>query len=821
MRSFVSLAGLACAAWLAGTAPALAQDTRTTPSAPTDPPARPDTLGFSFDADYLRDLPLSDSLFSLFENVQPSLISDRFTGGGLYTGQPARVGGFQASWTQTRYLIGDVDLSDPTGSGMPLVVPDLSPWQRVRVATGLLGSDVNATGLAVSLDPVMPAGGSRRWRSTGFASTSHGGMTGRESPLSEPTIARLTGRDRAMWMSAGPLGDQLSAMVSGSWTRADQVDRDTADAVRAEIGTATGSVYYTTAGGAQVQTVGMAHRSRVPFELRLPYGTPAARTDETAAHLQTTLVAPPDRAWPWRAFVAYTQRTRTPDSTGNLATLERMIDGPVSSLADVSRGTVRQWTAGARTRGVRLVNGRSHVLSAGVDAVGARHRVPAADEAIRSVAEATDGQPSRVWRVTDPGIDSVRRNLLLSAHVADAVQLTTRLRVSAGLRFESVTGSAEDAVDDVSWLSLLPRARLDWRLHEGGSTTFFTGYSRTAYRLPLDLLAFGDPAAPTADIYRWRTVNDPQSALNGPVIARVGPGTGGRADFVRIDPELSRPVSDELAFGFEIVPGARSRYQIAMIGRRESGFIGLTNLDAPLSAYTVTRIDDPGANTGSPDDDKVIPIYARIASTFGGDRYLLTNTGAQASLSGSLELSGQWTSSRLTVYGGATASIARGPAANIGYGPYENDQSALPDTWVSPNQLTFSRGRLFNDRAFTVKLNGVYRLPWNVRVGAIARYQDGQTFSRVLVFPDLPQGAEAIRAFPAGDSRFRFIGTLDLRVSKTFRVGGTSVDAVLDGYNVPNMTYDVEERAGQAPNVRTPIAIQPSRAWHAGLRVSF
>ena len=119
----------------------------------------------------------------------------------------------------------------------------------------------------------------------------------------------------------------------------------------------------------------------------------------------------------------------------------------------------------------------------------------------------------------------------------------------------------------------------------------------------------------------------------------------------------------------------------------------------------------------------------------------------------------------------ATASIATGPATNRGFGPLENDQSTLSDAYVTPNDATFARGRLFNDRAFTIKLSGVYRFPADIRLGAIARYQDGQPFSRMLVFQGLSQGTEAVRAFAAGDSRFRFVGTLDTRLSKGIRLG--------------------------------------------------
>jgi hypothetical protein len=105
----------------------------------TVPEVQPETLGFTFDESFLRDLPLSDSLYTALETVQPSIIPDRFTGGGLFTGEPVRVGGFQSSWTQTRFLIGDVDVSDPTGSGASLFFPDLGThgfWCRVRWWSG-------------------------------------------------------------------------------------------------------------------------------------------------------------------------------------------------------------------------------------------------------------------------------------------------------------------------------------------------------------------------------------------------------------------------------------------------------------------------------------------------------------------------------------------------------------------------------------------------------------------------------------------------------------------------------------------------------------
>ena len=75
------------------------------------------SLGATFSANLLRDLPGSENLFVLLETTQPTLISDRFFGGGLYIGEPGRVGGFLGSWSQTLFrIIQFGPYERPTGS---------------------------------------------------------------------------------------------------------------------------------------------------------------------------------------------------------------------------------------------------------------------------------------------------------------------------------------------------------------------------------------------------------------------------------------------------------------------------------------------------------------------------------------------------------------------------------------------------------------------------------------------------------------------------------------------------------------------------------
>ena len=102
-----------------------------------------------------------------------------------------------------------------------------------------------------------------------------------------------------------------------------------------------------------------------------------------------------------------------------------------------------------------------------------------------------------------------------------------------------------------------------------------------------------------------------------------------------------------------------------------------------------------------------------------------------------------------------------------------------------------------------------------------ARYQDGQHFARLVVAPNLNQGAELVRAFGNGETRFTFTGTVDARLQKGFTRPGFKADLLLDAFNLLNLVYEVEEVTVSGPTSRQTSAIQPPRAVHLGVRFSF
>src|SRR6478609_8514236 len=82
-----------------------------------------------YPVDLFRDLP-SANVFALLEAAQPEATTDRFNSGGLNGGEPDRAGAFLASWSQTQYRLGDVQISSPV-DGTPMLFPDLAWFERI------------------------------------------------------------------------------------------------------------------------------------------------------------------------------------------------------------------------------------------------------------------------------------------------------------------------------------------------------------------------------------------------------------------------------------------------------------------------------------------------------------------------------------------------------------------------------------------------------------------------------------------------------------------------------------------------------------------
>jgi hypothetical protein len=726
-----------------------------------------------YSAELRRDLPTGGSVFSLIESAQAEITTDRFNSGGLNAGVRDRASAFLASWRQTQYRIGDILVASPV-DGTPMVFPELDWWEYVEVFTAKMPKASTATGLNIALTPRLAR---NKWTTTLEVLGSGARLTQSSSASKAPAITQLASSTHVSALASGYLKPGTLSLSAGvAFNEATTFERN--GERRRDMESLFVSTEYT-----------------APYPLRgLVLWQPDAR------HLQVFYMPGPH----WEIFGGYTGRRRDSGAMPASRQVDRLIDGPVPSAIE-SAMTERRATAAARFYWA----GAGQSLRVGVDA----DRSSASTEPIANTAvfERVDGTPARLWRFAGTGSRSQRHAISMEGFVNDRFTITKDVYVEAALRFQGASASASGAANGLAWHMLLPSVYLDWFPGDGWNLT--TGVSRTADQPLLDLLAYGDPNAPTADVFRW----DGENILPSPPIMRVGPGTGGDAAFSSIDPKLTSPVTDQFLLELEWKPSRSIQYRVTGLARRQQSLIGVVNIGVPASGYTMFTIPDANADWVNPADDQQLQVFERKRETFGQDRYRLTNPEVEAATMGALVLSAEITQPRVIFRISGTASASVGSGGNRGYTAIENDQSMIGELFTNPNAMTNARGRLFNDRAYTIKALSIVELPFRVKAGVIARFQDGQPFTRLAIVPNLNQGAEAIQTFPRGRSRFSYRATLDLRLQKRF--GRT--DLIADAYNLLNASSEVEEYVVTGPRFREITAVQPPRAFHLGARLTF
>jgi hypothetical protein len=442
-------------------------------------------------------------------------------------------------------------------------------------------------------------------------------------------------------------------------------------------------------------------------------------------------------------FVSARQRSTDLKPVSAIVT-ERLTEGPVPDLV-APLGTDKAWSLGARLTPITW--DRRHTPQAGVTLSGgsADARTPFS---VR-VGELVDGIPARVWNYSASAVASHWHQVTLSLYAGDTVIVHPRLTIDGGLRFDWMSAGAATNAHGISWRDLYPSAGLRWELTDYKRIAALVRFSRYGYRLPLGDLAYGDSVAPTANGISGRrdAGADPAVQQLGALVSRVGPGTGGDPGFSSIDPRLGRPYVNELTFGFESRPSNQTVIRVTAIARQEGQLIGLVDTGVPTSSYVPFPIVDPGIDSYA---GQILTVYNRPQSTFGADRYLLTNPQGHHSTFVSAEVSAATTLNRLFLIWGGTAGRAEATSANRGFLVTENDQGLVGEVLTDPNAATNARGRPFTERGYTIKTAGIYRFPHDVRLGIAARYQDSQHFARLVIVPGLNQGVEAIRASSTG-----------------------------------------------------------------------
>jgi hypothetical protein len=125
----------------------------------------------------------------------------------------------------------------------------------------------------------------------------------------------------------------------------------------------------------------------------------------------------------------------------------------------------------------------------------------------------------------------------------------------------------------------------------------------------------------------------------------------------------------------------------------------------------VQLLPDQGEDYDSPTDDRMLAVYDRLPSSFGLDRFVLTNPPDERASYEGIELDWRFSGASWWSFAGASAYRTEASGGNRGFRSNENDQGVIGELLENPNAASYPTGRLFFDRSYVLKWSTGYHAP--------------------------------------------------------------------------------------------------------------
>jgi len=394
---------------------------------------------------------------------------------------------------------------------------------------------------------------------------------------------------------------------------------------------------------------------------------------------------------------------------------------------------------------------------------------------------------------------------------SDSFHIRDRATVDAGLRYDhsraisqdlpvlDAQGYETDAVTSglgtiYTWNVVSPRASASFKLDATGRTMVRASYGRFNQGVLTGELDPISPGIATTTTMAYDQSTGGYTRLVSQVDPRVN---------LLIDSHTRTPHTDEFSLALDRWLPRGLRASAAYVAKRGRDFVGWTDIGGQY-LQTTRRLAD----------GTILPVFDLTNGT-SARRFLLTNpqnlflhydalvaavdrqrsTGWQASASYTYSrASGLQATSNGTADAAQFSTIARPGFLTFGQ---------------DPNDFTNASGRLPNDRPHIFRAAGSARLPWgNVLLAANLQHFSGKPWAATAQVP-LTQGSQRILLEPLGSHRLSSQSVLDVRLSKTFRIGSVStVDAIFD---VLNLLDDTAEEALASDNRFSATFGQPTQ----------
>jgi hypothetical protein len=276
-----------------------------------------------------------------------------------------------------------------------------------------------------------------------------------------------------------------------------------------------------------------------------------------------------------------------------------------------------------------------------------------------------------------------------------------------------------------------------------------------------------------------------------PVITSVtNPATG--EIFTSIDPNFSRPYTDEYSVGVDRELMANVKVSAVYTYRREKNTQASANPDNPY-ATTLTSAVDPGPDgfVGTADDG-TYGFYQRLSAA---NRVLVTNDPTVLQSYKGLELTvTKRFSNRWQMLAGYTRSKNQIENVSVDLSPnllINMNGTISPDANITGFTRCSGCGASNADKPNQFKLTGMYMLPWyDVILSGNYSGVSGPPVTRQINRALAIGGSQTINLEPLGSRRLDFQNRIDFRVGKLFNFANKrSLEASVDFDNLTNANW--------------------------------
>jgi hypothetical protein len=387
----------------------------------------------------------------------------------------------------------------------------------------------------------------------------------------------------------------------------------------------------------------------------------------------------------------------------------------------------------------------------------------------------------------------------------------------------------------VDWNNVSPRIGVAYDPTGKGTSVIRFGYGLYYIMQGTGLAETANPVGLSGKFYTWTDTNNdgipqqsewlPQGAATTPVGAFGGSST-------HINPNMSRPYSEEISAGYEKQIWRDLRISATYYYRTKKNLIGIENTAVQESDYVpITTLN--GSPILNPITNKPMTLFSfqpTDTNKYGAFNFVVTNVPKLndnayhgVEFTAVKRLSNKW-----QILGGFTIQRQKGL-----FGRGFSDQ-ATGDNFTDPNlDINRSNNYLNLDATYVFKIDSTYELPWKIGTSVNFQHYTGFPLQPTQTF-GVPDGNitaahpnpdiinESVILQPAGLLRLPSVNQLNLRLSREFAIREKwRLTPTVDFFNVTNAQTTIGQVTSFGGSYLFPFSTINPFVTRFGLRFTF